>query len=148
MRKSGLIPLAVTALTAAPLLTSAGNAHQAPQPLQLGWTVAARASDSAPAIFEFVAEEAGFLSVALRGATSTDLVVGVADDLGQPLPDARSDQDILGEMGAEQLMATITRPGSYHVRVETWSGSSDFELAASWIAFPSIAAQPDPRRFV
>jgi hypothetical protein len=96
------------------------------------------------AAYTFEAESAGILTVVARG--DEDLVLSVTDAYGQPLPDGRSDQDLGGDRGAEQVAVTLTRPGSYQVRVETFGAStaSDFEIGAGWLPFPSVETPPDP----
>jgi len=143
MKTLRLIALALlfTALVLPP--ATAGEPAQATGALQLGSTASGLVAGGKPAVFEFEAETAGVLTVVVRGAGGADLILLVTDDIGQALGDARSDQDLGGDASAEQLMTALTVPGTYHVRVEAYSGQSSFEIAAGWIAFPSMEAAAD-----
>ena len=97
-----------------------------------------------PALFVYDATEAGLLTVAVRADADTDLTLAVSDDLGQPLAEGESDDDIGGDVGAEQITVTLPGPGTYQVRVGTFSGSGSFTIASGFIAFPAVAAPTDP----
>ena len=115
------------------------------QQLEPGQIVGGSTSDEEVAAFQFRAESAGILTVIVRSADETDLVLRVTDADGQPLPNGESDQDLGGNSGAEQFAVTIPRPGTYMVRVETYGwGKSTFRLGSSWIAFPDLEVPPDP----
>ena len=143
MKTVRLIALAILFAALVSPSAGAGEAAQATGVLQLGATASGQVGGDQPAVLEFEAETAGILTVVVRGTGGADLILAVTDDLGQALGDARSDQDLGGDTSAEHLMAPITVPGIYHVRVEAFSGQSGFEIAAGWIAFPSMETAVD-----
>jgi hypothetical protein len=97
------------------------------------------------ATYGFKAESAGVLTVALRGEGESDLVLLVTDEDGQTVQNGRSDQDLGGARGAEQLAVTIPYPGDYIVRVDMSGGdTAKFSIGASWLVLPQAARQPDP----
>lgn len=112
--------------------------------LPMGAPASGRASSDQPAVYTFSTDAAGFLTVVVRATADTDLVLVLADAMGQPLPEGRSDQDLQGDTGAEQAVFTIPRPGDYRVRVETWGSGGEFRIMAGWIPFADVAQAPDP----
>jgi len=112
--------------------------------LPLGSPATGTASNTRPAVYDFSADSAGFLTVVARAVGETDLVLVLADSTGQPLPDGRSDQDLMGDTGAEQTVFTVPRAGDYQVRVETFSGGGDFRILASWMPFADAEQAADP----
>jgi len=132
--------------TLACLLAGAFSASTAAaQRLEPGQIVGGSTNDENAAVFEFRARTAGILTVIVRSADETDLVLRVTDADGQPLPNGDSDQDLGGNSGAEQFAVTIPRAGNYMVRVETYGwGKSTFRLGSSWISFPDLEVPPDP----
>ncbi len=130
----------------AALLLAAGLASPAAaQQLELGRVVGGSTSDTDVATLSFRASAAGVLTVVVRATQDEDLVLVVADGDGQPLPDGRSDQDLGGVTGAEQVAVTIPRAGAYQVRVEMYgSGKANFQIGASWLPFPALEVPPDP----
>jgi hypothetical protein len=97
------------------------------------------------ATFQFSAETAGILTIVVRSTDETDLVLVVTDADGQTLPEARSDQDLGGDSGAEQFAVTLPRAGMYHVRIELFgSGLASFRIGASWLGFPDLEQPADP----
>lgn len=89
----------------------------------------------------------GFLAVVVRaGADDDDLVLSITDDEGQVLLGGRSDSDLGGQMGAEQLIVQIPSGGQYGVIVEQnyGSGTISYEVGATFLATPMAAADPDP----
>ena len=89
----------------------------------------------------------GFLAVVVRAGTDDDdLVLLVTDDEGQVLLEGRSDSDLGGQMGAEQLIVQIPAGGQYAVVVEQnyGSGTVSFEVGATFLATAMAAADPDP----
>jgi len=115
------------------------------QQLELGGVATSSTSSAKVAQFEFNAPSAGVLTVVVRSADESDLVLSVSDQDGQPLPEARSDQDLGGNSGAEQLAVTVPRAGAYLVLVEPFgSGDARFKIGASWITFPDLEVPPDP----
>ena len=115
------------------------------QQLELGGVTMSSTSDAKVAEFSFNAQSAGVLTVVVRSADESDLVLVVTDQDGQQLTEARSDRDLGGDSGAEQLAVTIPRAGSYRVQVEPFgSGVSQFKIGASWIAFPDLEVPADP----
>ncbi len=115
------------------------------QQLELGGVTTSSTSTNKVAQFAFNAPSAGVLTVVIRSIGESDLVLTVSDQDGQPLPEARSDQDLGGDSGAEQLAVTIPRAGTYLVQVEPFgSGDARFNIGASWITFPDLEVPPDP----
>ncbi len=117
----------------------------AAQALPIGSTTLGTTSTGAVASFSFNAPSAGILTVAVRATSETDLVLLVTDADGQALPDGRSDQDLGGDSGAEQLTITLPRAGKYTVRVRPYSsGLGEFRIGASWLEFPELEQPADP----
>ena len=115
------------------------------QQLQAGRVIDATTSAEDPTAFIFQAGSAGVLTVVVRSTDETDLVLSVTDADGQPLPDARSDQDLGGDSGAEQLAVPLPRAGRYQVRVEPYSmGVAAFRIGASWLPFAELELPADP----
>ena len=115
------------------------------QSLPVGNTTTGTTNSEAVAAFEFQAGSAGVLTVVIRAAGQTDLVLMVTDRDGQVLPDGESDQDLGGNSGAEQVAVTIPRRGTYFVRVRPFSmGQAKFSIGASWLEFPELEQPPDP----
>jgi hypothetical protein len=115
------------------------------QQLEIGGVTTSSTSTAKVAQFAFNAPSAGVLTVVVRSTSESDLVLSVSDQDGQPLPEARSDQDLGGDSGAEQLAVTIPRAGAYLVQVEPFgSGDARFNIGASWITFPDLEVPPDP----
>ncbi len=117
------------------------------QQLQAGRVIGATTSANPNVVttFAFQAESAGVLTVVVRSIDETDLVLSVTDADGQPLPDARSGQDLGGDSGAEQLAVTLPRAGWYQVRVEPNSmGVAAFRIGASWLPFADLEFPVDP----
>ncbi len=122
------------------IIPSAGAQH-----LELGGVTTASTSDTKVADFAFNASAAGVLTIVVRATDESDLVLSVTDQDGQPLPEARSDQDLGGSGGAEQLAVTIPRAGTYRVKVEPYgSGVAQFKIGASWVTFPDLEVPADP----
>jgi hypothetical protein len=114
------------------------------QRLSIGSVTGGTTSSGNPASFQYRAESAGILTVAIRSTDETDLVLVVTDADGQVLPEGRSDQDLDGDGGAEQVAITLPRPGLYQVRVEPYSsGLSSFRIGASWLGFPDLEQPGD-----
>lgn len=123
------------------------TAAAAQEPLPLGSTTAGSLMSEAPAEYTVELDGPGFLAVVLRAdSPDDDLVLVVTDDEGQVLPSARSDSDLNGQMGAEQLLVQIPWGGTYGVVVEQFysSGAVSFQVGASFLATPLAAADPDP----
>jgi len=85
-------------------------AAQGQAPLPMGSTSPASTASESAAEFSVTLESAGFLTVIVRAAKGIeeDLILSITDDEHQTLPNARSDQDLDGAMGSEQLVARIT----------------------------------------
>ena len=115
------------------------------QPLTIGSTQKGVAGSDQPAIYRFDAAGPGLLTVATRGTGSADLVLLVADEDGQSLPDGVSDRDLGGSGSAEQVAVALPARGAYTIRVESrGSGDGAFTIGASWVQFAEMAAAPDP----
>ena len=118
---------------------------QTMQELRPGQVVQGSADWEGSAEYSFKAETAGVLTVVARSPNESDLQLLVTDMDGQPLPDGRSDQDLGGDVGAEQFAVTLPRAGAYRVVVETFAGGqATFELGVSWIPFPDLGVPADP----
>lgn len=130
--------IVVTAL-ALTLIASPGAAQQ----LEVGAVTTGTASEEG-AVFPFRASSAGLLTVVVRATADGDLAVTVGDEDGQPLAGGHADADLNGNAGAEQLVVTIPRAGSYTVRIRSWTGSTPFQVGASWLAFPALETPADP----
>ncbi len=130
------------ALLAAALLPLGARAQT---PLPLGTTAKGGLSEGQISEYVFEAREAGFLTVILRAEGSEDLVLFVTDEEEQELPDGRSDQDLGGNPGAEQLMVTLTAAGRYRAFVATFMGGSPtFQIGGSFLASKLAVAPSDP----
>jgi hypothetical protein len=115
------------------------------QALTIGGTQKARADSDNPAVYKFVASGPGLLTVATRGTGSADLMISIADEDGQALPEGMSDRDLGGSSSAEQVVVALPARGTYSVRVEArGSGEAAFVLGASWLPFAELGAAPDP----
>ena len=113
--------------------------------LPIGSTALGTTSTGVVASYEFNAPSAGVLTVAVRATSEADLVLLVTDTDGQTLSDGRSDQDLGGDSGAEQLAITLPRAGRYSVRVRPFSsGLGEFRIGASWLEFPELERPADP----
>ncbi len=112
--------------------------------LPLGKMQAGKTGDQTPAEYALKAESAGVLTVAVQG--EGDLVLAVFDSDGQAVADGRSDRDMGGNTGTEMVTVTLGEAGEYRVRVlsQMGSGSSAFQIAASWMPFPPFARPADP----
>jgi hypothetical protein len=123
-------------------LSAVAGSAQSPAALPIGRLDAGVAANDKPAVFEFKAAAAGVLTVAVHG--DGDLALSVTDQDGQQVPEGSSDRDYYGSGGIEQLMVTLTEPGTYRVSVRLLEGSGKFQIGASWISFPARARPGDP----
>lgn len=133
-------PCAVAAL----LLPATSLAQES---LPLGSTTTGTVASQMPVEYTVDFDGPGFLSVVVRAAADDDdLVLLVTDDEGQVLPSARSDSDLNGRMGAEQLLVQIPWGGRYNVVVEQYygSGAIAYDVGASFLPTAMAAADPDP----
>lgn len=129
-------------LTAAVLLSNVGSAAQQAAPLPLGKVEAGVATAQKATVYEFKAATAGLLSVAIQG--DGDIALVVVDEDGQSIPEGTSDRDLHGSSGAEQVMVTLTEPGTYRVQVRLLDGQGKYQIGAAWIPFPARARPSDP----
>lgn len=139
MRRNALLAMMIClAVTAAPM------GAQTPAPLPLGAPQQGTATSAAPAEYTIAAKTAGVLTVAVQG--TGDLVIQVVDGDGQTLPEGTSDRDLNGNEGTELASVTLNEPGAYRVRVRSQgnSGSSTFQIAASFLGFPPFQRPGDP----
>ncbi|MBI4613380.1 MAG: hypothetical protein HY720_07185 [Planctomycetes bacterium] len=140
--RSMVILLFLAAVAIAP--ASADSDH----PLPVGKTQEGSATYEEPADYWTQVESAGILTVVVRAndpAGETDLVLYIADEDGQALADGRTDQDLGGNRGAEQIAVTLAGPGTYLVFVQSRrSEPGTFRIAASWLAFAELAGKEDP----
>jgi hypothetical protein len=127
------------------LLLPQSSFAQEKDQLQLGRVLQGSTGMEGNAEYTLEVADAGILTVAVRSTNDADLVLLVTDHAGQPLPEARSDQDLSSDPGAEQLAVTLPRAGAYRIRVETFGGgSATFKIGASWLPFPDLELAPDP----
>jgi len=77
--------------------------------LPMGETSSGSAAPDFPTEFSVTLDGPGFLTVVVRAAKGgeEDLILSVADNEYQMLPDGRSDQDTGGVMSAEQVVVRI-----------------------------------------
>lgn len=95
------------------------------------------------AVFDFVAPSAGFLTVVVRA--DGDVVLTVTDDEYQALSDGRSDQDLGGDVGAEQFVVALPEASTYRVLVEPLGGGYvGFEIGATFLPSELVAGLADP----
>lgn len=121
-------------------------ALEAQAPLPVGSTVQGTVSTQT-ADYVVDLDAPGFLSVVVRAAAQDDdLVLSVTDDEGQVLLSGRSDIDLGGHMGAEQLIVQIPWAGRFGVVVERnyGSGTVSFEIGATFLATAMAEGEPDP----
>ena len=115
-------------------------------PLPTGATSQGMLSMGEAATYTFQATAAGFLAVVLRAEAGEDLSFTVTDAEGQALPEGRADMDFGGNVGAEQMVVTISEPGAYRVIVESLAGEpASFQIGGSFLssALAALAADPD-----
>lgn len=119
----------------------------AQESLPIGSTTSGTVSGQTPVEYVVNLDGPGFLAVVVRAAgENDDLVLSVADDEGQVLLSGRSDSDLGGQMGAEQLLVQIPWGGEYAVLVAPNYGSSSisYEVGATFLSTELAAADPDP----
>ncbi len=129
------------ALAAAAALLPAALGAQTPLPV--GRTVEGTLT-SGSTEYSFAATEAGFLTVVVRASGGEDLALSVTDAEGQVLPDGRSDMDMDGNVGAEQILLAIPSAGDYTVEVRCYDESASFHLGATFLPSALAAAPDDP----
>jgi hypothetical protein len=118
---------------------------QALEELRSGRVVEGSVEWEGSAQYSFNAGGAGVLTVVARAANDSDLLLAVTDADGQPLPEGRSDQDLGGDVGAEQFAVTLPRAGAYRVVIETFGGGqASFRMGVSWLPFPDLEVPADP----
>ena len=136
--------LACLAMTLSLAAVEGGQEAMSGRALPLGSVETFTISSEQPGAYEFTADVAGLLTVAVRNPSS-DLWISVTDDVGQTVPDGRSDRDLGGSGGAEQLVVTLATPGRYQVLVDSYDAiNTQVELTAAWLPFPSVSVAPDP----
>ncbi|MGD2134506.1 MAG: hypothetical protein PVF27_00025 [Gemmatimonadales bacterium] len=137
-----------TLWASAALLLVAGIATTAAaQELVPGQVMTSSTAGDEAATFTFIANDAGVLTVVVRATGDADLVLEATDADGQQLPEGRSDQDLGGDRGAEQLAVTLPRAGTYQVQVDRFGfddAPAEFRIGASWLPFPELEIAPDP----
>jgi hypothetical protein len=95
------------------------------------------------AIYTFVTDKAGVLTVFVRATDQTDLAFLVTDQDGQGLPGGKADNDVGGVVGAEQLVVTLPWPGTYQVMVFAAAPCKAL-MGATWLAVPELKRAEDP----
>jgi hypothetical protein len=113
--------------------------------LPIGATTAMRVPPGGSAEMEYEATGAGFLAVVVRSTGGEDVRIAVTDAEYQALPEGEGDDDLNGDVGAEQLLVTIPYPGTYRVLVETFGGGGAFiQVGGMFLASDLAARPPDP----
>lgn len=135
MTERGWLRTLAAAGLAAAVPTLAAAQAALPTTQATGTTSSAQAAE-----YRFTAQEAGFLTVVVRG-DGADLILMLLDSDGQVVQ--RSDQDLNGSLSAEQIAAPVGRPGDYTVVVETLTRGA-FRIASSFLAFAELETPPDP----
>jgi len=124
----------------------------------LGWGVEARAaeplptegaatvtvSEGVPAVFEFVAAEAGGLAVMLRGEDGLDLAAELCDVTGQGVYNGYLDGDWYGDRGWEQGVLPIPRAGVYRLYVDSLEGRGAVSVSTAVVSQPQNELPEDP----
>lgn len=132
-----LCSLLGSALLAAPV--------HAQMDLPLGSMTTAQVGGEDVAHFEIEVGEAGFLTVVVRSTAGEDVLFTVTDDEYQVLPEGSVDMDVGGDVGAEQFVIALPRPGVYRVLVESYGfGGASFQIGGSFLPWGGVAAPPDP----
>lgn len=97
--------------------------------------------------YAFRSDGPGFLSIVVRGTTEdADLVLTVMDEEYQTLWNGRSDQDLGGDLAAEQLLVPIPAGGAYTISVEgPYSNETvSYDIGATFLATSIAEVPPDP----
>lgn len=143
---AGLSLLGPTVLPADPGADTA--AGPAPRPLSLdGSRLEGTASPLRAGEFQLTLPEAGLLTVAVQATDDADLALNLVDEEGQPVTGGSIDADVDGHHGREYGVIALGAGGSYRLRVLVHgigSAESTYQIAANWIALPSLAVTPDP----
>jgi hypothetical protein len=114
-------------------------------PLPVGSTRPVSVPAEGAAELTFEASAAGFLTVVVRSTGGEDISLSVTDDEFQSLPGAAVDGDIGGNLGAEQLVVGLPRPGRYVVVVEALGGDgAGLEIGATFLPTTLAALADDP----
>lgn len=132
----------IASAAAVSLVMGAFGLAQQGAPLPIGKMESGTATAEKPAIYDYRASSAGVLSVAVQG--DGDLALVVTDQDGQSIAEGASDRDLYGSPGSEQILVSITEPGTYRVHVRLLDGAGKFQIGAAWIPFPPRARPPDP----
>jgi len=133
-------PLSLAIVACSLLVPGPARAQTA---LPMGAPERGAATGEQPAAYAVKLDTAGVLTVAVQGGD--DLVLQLTDADGQALPEGLSDQDLQGSTGTEVMSVTIARPGEYRVLVSLYgSGTSQFEIAGSFLSFPPFERPEDP----
>lgn len=137
MKPTLLLALAACA-AALPLSRASGQT-----PLPMGTFSTGESFGGEGATFRFEAVAPGFLTVVVRA--DGDAVLTVMDDEYQILPNGRSDQDLGGDVGAEQSVVALPEAGVYLVAVDPLgAGPLRFEIGGSFLASDLVAEPADP----
>lgn len=94
--------------------------------------------------YQFVAPHPGLLTVAVLGAGDNDLTLDLRDEDGVRVTDGYSDNDIMGNVGREQMHVFLPWAGTYRVRVGARASGPAYEVGAAFLAAPGMAHSPDP----
>jgi hypothetical protein len=92
--------------------------------LPIGATTTTRVPSGGSTELVYHAKGPGFLAVVVRSAGDEDVRIAVTDADYQVLPEGQGDDDLNGDVGAEQLLVTIPYAGTYHVLAETFGGGA------------------------
>jgi hypothetical protein len=94
--------------------------------------------------YQFVAPHPGLLTVAVLGPGDNDLTLELRDEDGVRVTDGYSDNDIMGNVGREQMQVFLPWAGTYRVRVGGRASATAYEVGAAFLATPGMAPAPDP----
>ena len=120
-------------------------ALDAQTPLPLGSTAMGETGVDTPAEYAVEVDGPGFLTVVVRSVDGTDVRIQATDADGQPLPGGEADQDLNGDLGAEQLLVELPRAGTYRIFVESYEMEvAAFAVGGGFLASQLAARAEDP----
>lgn len=122
-----------------------GLAEPASEALVLGEPAFVVIEDSASKVLRFEVDRPGLMALAAVGEAGGDVVVMVADELGQALRNAHLDWDASNVPGGEYGAAALAEPGVYFVVLRSWDGRAGVNLLASFHPLEGFVAEVDPQ---
>lgn len=127
----GAVPRAVSWVCAFALCARPGAAQE--QALPLGEVIEGRVSEGRPGVFTVTAPTAGYLTVVVRAFP--DVSITVLDEADATVPGGYADEDLHGEPGSEQLVASLPAAGTFTVEISSVLGESGvFRIGATFLA--------------